>query len=160
MPNRELSAWFTRARTLKKRSEETKGFLKTSLNSTGFVSFWFLVNDALMGGFAFPSAGTEPVIFDALTLDQTSGRKTLSTFRTAGLDDRLSGRSRHACTETVPARALEKTWLESTLHFISPSDVLCSGSRPDLSGPVINGRQKRGIVTFLVSANKTFESRF
>jgi hypothetical protein len=58
MPKREFSSWFKRARTLKHRSEETKGFLKTFLNSTAFLSLCLLVNIALPGGPAFPSPET------------------------------------------------------------------------------------------------------
>jgi hypothetical protein len=46
MPNREFSPSPKRARTLKQASEETKGFLKTRLNSAGFLSLFWLVKDA------------------------------------------------------------------------------------------------------------------
>jgi hypothetical protein len=51
MPNREYSPSFLRANTLKQRSEETTEFLKTLLNSTGFINRTRAGNVARRGWF-------------------------------------------------------------------------------------------------------------
>jgi len=51
MPNREQSPSFLRANTLKQRSEETIDFLKTLLNSVGFINRALTGNVAWRGGF-------------------------------------------------------------------------------------------------------------
>jgi hypothetical protein len=62
MPSREFSAWFIRARTLKQESEETKGLLKTLLNSLASLNLRLLLNTAPLDGFMqtgvfYPSPG-------------------------------------------------------------------------------------------------------
>ena len=95
MPRREFSSWFKRARILKHRSVVTKGFLKTLLNSMAFLSLCLLVNAAPLDGFAFLPTESAPDIMVCLlrsgfccdSVCPGSGRQTLSTLRSTGLDD-------------------------------------------------------------------------
>lgn len=50
IPRREIRRLFLRARTLKHESEDAVGFLKTCLNSEGFLSFCSLLNDLRVVG--------------------------------------------------------------------------------------------------------------
>jgi hypothetical protein len=49
-----------------------------------------------------------------------SGRQTLAALGATSPDDGPATTGRHAGPEAVPARALQETWLKSTLHFRDP----------------------------------------
>lgn len=120
IPSREKSLWLAWASTLKNASEETKGFLKTPLKSASFVSLYRWVNAALRRGLVLFLTITAPITTGCDSTHHTSGGKALSALGPTGFDDGLAGTGRHARAKTMTAGTLQKTWLESTLHFDGP----------------------------------------
>ena len=88
MPSREFSSWLSLPSTLKQASAETKGFLKTLLNSVALLSLCFPVNDLLLA-----KAAPEVVFclmqpgFFVVSVYPESGRQALSALGTTGSDN-------------------------------------------------------------------------